>query len=95
MSHYNFRAKCIVCSVEWGSSDISEDDITGALCPECTRSNYTERIRDYQIRNGHSDCFARGYEDCEEFDCIHRYACLAALIAGWRGQVIHEGKIKT
>jgi hypothetical protein len=96
MNHYNFRAKCIVCGIEWGSADIEDDDITGALCPECIRDRYTDRIRNHQMRNGYQDCFARGFEDCQEYECAFRYACQESSIAHWKGQVINEeGKTKT
>lgn len=62
----------------------------------CVRINHTELIRKHQIKGGYEDCFARGYEDCTEEECLYRLACQKAHIQEWQGTVIDgsgDGKI--
>jgi hypothetical protein len=82
--------ECILCHRVWGYRDIKEDELSSGICPECFRDNYVPLIHRRQLREGYNACFAQGYEDCTEFGCVFRFACLEINIEQWKETILRE-----
>ncbi|MDQ7784911.1 MAG: hypothetical protein RDU20_18655 [Desulfomonilaceae bacterium] len=86
------KFKCLLCGVEWGDAGATEADISHGYCPSCIRKRYTQRIHQSQLREGYSDCFNRGYNDCGEVSCRFRAACQDDLIGNWKKAIIRRNE---
>ncbi len=84
------KYKCLLCGIEWGDPEATDADISHGYCPDCIRRKYTERIHQAQVKEGYSDCFNRGYNDCSEVSCCFRPACQEDSIASWRERLLGE-----
>jgi hypothetical protein len=82
------KYQCILCGIEWGSPEAGDADISHGCCPLCLRQLYTERIRSGQLRSGYSDCFNRGFNDCNEIECWFRQACQDHFVEDWKKSII-------
>ena len=82
------KYKCLLCGIEWGDQTASESDVSHGYCPNCIRSQYTERIHKAQLKEGYSDCFNRGYNNCTEGGCSFRGACQESSVSDWEEKVI-------
>jgi hypothetical protein len=89
------KHQCLICKIEWGDSDASDEDISHGYCPLCIRRYYTDRIRQAQRNAGFSDCFNRGFSDCSEFACWFWSACQDRRVAMWDAQVIDPAPLST
>lgn len=84
------KYKCLLCGIEWGDPEATDADISHGYCPACIRTRYTERIHEAQVREGYSDCFNRGYNNCSEVGCCYRPACQDDSVASWRERLLDE-----
>lgn len=87
------KYKCLLCGIEWGNPQATELDISHGYCPKCIRERFTDRIHRAQKKEGYSDCFNRGYNDCSEVRCSFRAACQDASVTRWRRKVIASGYV--
>ncbi len=82
------KYKCLICGIEWGDRRATDADISHGYCPKCIRGRYTDRIHKAQLKEGYSDCFNRGHNDCSEAFCCFRAACQDASLTKWKKEVI-------
>jgi len=40
-------------------------------------------VRKKQIKEGYTPCYARGYDDCTEYECMFRSFCMEEAIKDW------------
>ncbi len=90
------KYKCVICGIEWGDNQATESDISHGYCPACIRKRYGERIHRSQLKEGYSDCFNRGHNDCSEVNCCFRAACQDESLARWKQKLLApEDALKT
>jgi hypothetical protein len=82
------KYRCLICGIEWGDAEATEYDISHGYCPACIRKRYTEKIHRSQLRDGFSDCFNRGHNDCSEANCCFRSACQEDSMAVWEKRLL-------
>jgi hypothetical protein len=82
------KYQCLICGIEWGDPRATELDVSHGYCPACIRTRFTDRIHRAQLKEGYSDCFNRGYNDCSEEECCFRTACQELFVSNWKRRVI-------
>ena len=82
------KYKCLVCGIQWGDPQATEAEVSHGYCPLCIRKRFTERIRQAQVRTGHSDCFNRSYNDCSEVKCSFWTACQDDSVVSWKKRLL-------
>jgi len=73
----------------WGDPNVDYEHISHGFCPICIKKK-EDLIRRRQRREGFSDCFNRGYENCNEEECAFRFSCLGQAIDKWKETVLYE-----
>ena len=86
------KYRCISCGFSWGNLEANENDISHGICKSCLRSLQTDLVRKRQIKEGFSDCYAHGYEDCTELMCYFWSSCLDSTVKEWKERVENESK---
>lgn len=85
--------ECLECGVRWGSTDVDEEEISHGFCRRCLRELMKKHVWNNQMRQGFNQCYAQGYDDCQQYECSHRDNCLEYIIQQWEKENVN-GKRK-
>ena len=77
------KYQCIHCKTQWGNLEAGDDNISHGICRRCLRELQKDKVWRRQEREGYSNCYARGHEDCTEFNCEFYGSCKDESIAEW------------
>lgn len=86
------KYQCIICGRYWGQEDAPDEETSHGYCPRCLRDRQKYLVRKAQNRQGYQACYARGYGDCTEQDCLYWKVCMETEIQEWERQNIDHRK---
>ena len=93
------KYECIHCRIQWGNLTAGDDNISHGVCRRCLRELQKDKVWRRQRREHFSDCYAKGYEDCNETECTFWASCLDKNIQEWEekeeveyGKAVGQGK---
>ena len=87
---YEICYECLICKTQWGLGP--SENISHGLCNRCIRELYADKIRAEQLKYSGIACFLTGHEDCREFSCRYRSACLDSEYKRWKETIIEGNK---
>ena len=76
--------ECILCNTLWSFDDNPDfDNISSGYCAKCIRTEFKNKIHNWQLRDSGFDCFGTAYDYCDQSECMFRHACIETNIHEW------------
>lgn len=88
------KYECLNCGSQWGNQEANDENISHGFCKRCLRDLMKKHVWNRQQKEGFSQCYAKGYNDCTEHVCAFFESCSDYVVQEWEKENINGKREK-